>query len=175
MIKERMTLADKINAIVNHVKTSAKQNDEKLPVEAQALLSATGANLIEYRVATTSIQKEILIEIADSIRKYKERYGITNEIGKQFATLGAGINAVELEIRNSMYLFPEPELSDFEKMLNDRLENGESVDIYALQEQILTMYRGNTLPAFEYLMNFLKDVHKDLKAVDQQRINGEPG
>lgn len=164
LIKQRLTLADKINTIVNHVRTSAEQTGETLPQEANFLLGTINVGLTGYRASTPQRQRHFLTVITDSIERYEVEHGITNNLADSFATLGAGLIAIRKEINESLYLFPEPDLSDFEKMLNDRLENAESVPIHSLEEQILNMYRGNADHAFYFLFGILKDIHQDLEA-----------
>lgn len=163
-IQKRLTLADKINTIVNHVRTSAEQAGETLPKEAQFLLGTINVGLTGYRASEPQRQGHYLNVIADSIENYEIKHGITNNLADPFATLGAGLNAIRKEINESFYLFPEPELTDFEKMLNDKLDNAESVPIHTIEGQILAMNRFDTEKAFFFLFGILKEIHQDFQA-----------
>jgi len=171
-IQKRLTLADKINTIVNHVRTSAEQTGETLPKEAQFLLGTINVGVTGYRASEPQRQAHYLNVIADSIENYEAKHGITNNLADPFATLGAGLNAIRKEINESSYLFPEPDLSDFEKMLNDQLDNAESVPIHAIKEQILTMYRGNADHAFYFLFGILEKIHGGLKEITPNEESG---
>lgn len=172
MNRQRLTLADKINTIVNHVKTSAEQTGEILPVEARLLLGTINVNLVGYRVETPQKQMKYLTLIDSEIEKYELKHGITNNLADSFATLGAGLIAIRKEIKESLYLFPEPELTHFEKTLNDQLDNAEMVPIDELEEQILTMYRGNAGKAFYHIFDFLKSIHGDLESRSSKEESG---
>lgn len=163
-IQRRLTLADKISTIINHVRTSAEQTGETLPQEANFLLGKINVGLTGYRMSTPQRQGHFLTVISDSISDYEDKHGITHNLADPFATFGAGLNAIRKEINESSYLFPEPELTDFEKMLNDKLDNAESVPIHTLEGQILAMNRFDAEKAFFFLFGILKEIHQDFQA-----------